>query len=154
MICAQHILQIPWFNRETYTTLSIFHWSISCEQSSTKCVGNIKITYSLSVCIIIHNFLWTSIIYLSTFWLKYHHEITKKQQYPKILRNSIFLHVSSGPYSNYSTLFIYTYTFIWYFVSVIELTNLEDNRNNIKNKHIKTMLLHVHFYIFLLAGVA
>ena len=112
MICAQHILQIPWFNIETYTTLSIFHWSISCEQSSTKCVGNIKITYSLSVCIIIHNFLWTSIIYLSTFWLKYHHKITKKQQYSEILRNVIFLYVSNGPYSNNSTSLIYTYTFI------------------------------------------
>ena len=155
MICAQHILQIPWFNRETYTTLSIFHWSISCEQSSTKCVGNIKITYSLSVCIIIHNFLWTSIIYLSTFWLKYHHKITKKQQYSEILRNVIFLYVSNGPYSNNSTSLIYTYTLYDRSItmSVIELANIEDHRNRMKNKHIRTML-HVHFYIFSLAGVA
>ena len=38
-------------------------------------------------------------------------------------------------------------------MSVIELANIEDHRNRMKNKHIRT-ILHVHFYIFSLAGVA
>ena len=114
---------ITCFNRNEKSIQQHYQFSIEvlswakCNEVGRKHQNHL---FSFSLCIIIHNFLWTSIIYLSTFWLKYHHEITKKQQYPKILRNSIFLHVSSGPYSNYSTSFIYTYTFIWYFVSVIE----------------------------------
>ena len=49
--------------------------------------------------------------------------------------------------------YLYTYTFIQYHMSVTELANIEKHRNGMKNKHIRTML-HVHFYIFSLAGVA
>ena len=51
-------------------------------------------------------------------------------------------------------LYIHTHLFnIIAALSVIELANIEDHRNRMKNKHIRTML-HVHFYIFSLAGVA
>ena len=38
-------------------------------------------------------------------------------------------------------------------MSVIELENIGDHRNRMKNNYIRTML-HVHFYIFSVAGVA